>query len=159
MTLTTSLLWNRLRALTASDALVLKVIRFGLVGVLSGTVFAGVTMLFAGPLEFGPKLASSAGYVASMPLNFIGNRRFSFRSDNAMLGDLLRFVLLHTCNIFLTTFAMGAAVDLLGLHYIFGIVAAVLLVPCVNFAVMNWWVFRNTISRKGASQDALKRKI
>lgn len=159
MTSTAFLLWNRFKAFAASDALILKAIRFGMVGAMSGAVFAGVTMLFASSLGFGPKLASVAGYVASMPLNFIGNRRFSFRSKNALLGDLLRFILLHTCNILVTTFVMGAAVDLLGLHYIFGIVAAVLLVPCVNFGVMNWWVFHKPISRHGAQQDALKRKI
>jgi putative flippase GtrA len=151
--------WNHVKAFIGSDALILKALRFGMVGALSGAVFAGVTALFVSPLDFGPKLASVVGYIASMPLNFLGNRRFSFRSDNALTGDLLRFLLVHTCNILITTFAMGAVVDLLGLNYAFGIVAAIVLVPCVNFVVMNWWVFHKTISKQEASQDALDRKI
>ncbi|GGF72947.1 polysaccharide synthesis protein GtrA [Azorhizobium oxalatiphilum] len=158
MSLSRSWLLDRLRAFGASDALLLKAMRFGMIGVLSGLVFAGVTSLFAGPMGVGPKLSSVAGYVASMPLNFIGNRRFSFRSQNGLAGDLARFVLLHACNILITTFAMGAVVDVLGLHYAFGIVAAVVLVPCVNFAVMNWWVFRKNIARPDVSRDTLKRR-
>ena len=127
--------------------------RFGMVGALSGAVFAGVTILFATSLDFGPKLASVAGYVASMPLNFVGNRRFSFRSSNRLLGDLVRFIVVHACNIFLTTSAMSVVVDFLGLHYVFGVLAAVVLVPCVNFAIMNWWVFRRSFSKYDLSQE------
>lgn len=37
--------------------------------------------------------------------------------------------------------AMGAAVEMLHLHYAVGIAAAVVFVPIVNFVIMNWWVF------------------
>lgn len=147
MTGTASRLCQRLRALGTSEALLLKAMRFGMVGVLSSSVFAVVTALCAGPLGIGPKLSSVAGYVASMPLNFVFNRRFSFRSENTLLGDLLRYILMHGINILLTTFAMGAAVDYFGLHYAFGIVAAVVLVPLLNFVLMNWWVFRKSVVR------------
>jgi hypothetical protein len=36
---------------------------------------------------------------------------------------------------------MGAAVDVLQLHFELGAVAAIVLVPLVNFAVMDLWVF------------------
>ncbi len=137
-------LGTRLNLFLASNTLLLKAVRFGIIGATSGLVFAAVTALFVGPLGIDSKLASVAGYIASMPLNFIGNRRFSFRSKNSLAGDLTRFALLHTGNILLTTFAMAAVVDVLRLHYALGILAAIVLVPCVNFAVMNWWVFRRT---------------
>jgi len=38
---------------------------------------------------------------------------------------------------------MGISVDVLNLHYSIGIVAAVTLVPFINFVFMNWWVFRS----------------
>jgi putative flippase GtrA len=132
--------------LLASDALALKALRFGFIGALSGLVFAVTTTILTGWIGMNPKLASVVGYLMSMPLNFVGNRRFAFKSENMLSEDLLRFVLLHTGNILLTVLAMGA-VDLLKLHYEFGIVAAMVVVPCVSFAAMNWWVFRKAIGR------------
>lgn len=88
------------------------------------------------------KLASTFGYLVALPFNFAGNRHFSFRSSNALAGDAGRFLLLHAGNLIVTVMAMGTVVDLLGLHYSAGITVAVILVPAVNFLVMQWWVFR-----------------
>lgn len=88
------------------------------------------------------QLASTFGYRVALPLNFAGNRHFSFRSSNALAGDAGRFLLLHAGNLIVTVMAMGTIVDLLGLHYSAGITVAVILVPAVNFLVMQWWVFR-----------------
>jgi putative flippase GtrA len=102
--------------LLASDALALKALRFGFVGALSGLVFAVLTTILTGWIGMNPKLASAAANLASMPPNFAGNRRFAFKSENMLSEDLVRFTLLHACNILLTVFAMGAVVDLLHLH-------------------------------------------
>jgi putative flippase GtrA len=104
-------------------------------------VFGAVTSFLAGFLGLEPKLASAVGYLVSMPVNFIGNRRFSFKSKGRILSDLWRFLLLHICNILLTMGAMGAAVNKLGMHFGFGVAAAIALVPLANFAAMKMWVF------------------
>jgi len=135
-----------LHALWTSDVLAVKAARFGMAGLLSGLIFAIVSIVCAGLLGWEPKLASAAGYVSSMPVNFAANRHFSFRSQGAFWGDLARFVLLHACNMLLTAFVTGVVVDLMRLHYMFGTAAVVVIVPCVNFAAMNFWVFRKTNS-------------
>jgi putative flippase GtrA len=145
--------------LLASDALALKALRFGFVGALSGLVFAVTTTILTGWIGTNPKLASVVGYLVSMPLNFAGNRSFAFKSENMLSEDLLRFVLLHTGNVLLTVFAMGAVVDLLKLHYGFGIVASIVVVPCVNFVAMNWWVFRKAISRPQPGPKIIKDRV
>jgi putative flippase GtrA len=145
--------------LLASDALALKALRFGFVGALSGLVFAVTTTILTGWIGMNPKLASVAGYLVSMPLNFAGNRRFTFKSENMLSVELLRFILLHTGNILLTVFAMGAVVDLLKLHYEFGIVVTIVVVPCVSFAAMNWWVFRKAIGRPQPGPKIIKNTV
>jgi putative flippase GtrA len=137
----------RARAAAASDHVLMRAMRFGMVGVMSGLVFAGITALCISSFGIGHKLASALGYLGSLPLNFIANRSFSFRSSNALSGDAARFLALHVGNLLVTTFAMGAVVDFLRLHYAVGIAAAIVLVPCVNFAVMQLWVFRAEGSR------------
>lgn len=124
-----------------SDMVAAKGIRFGLVGAASGVIFALVTSLFASGFGWDGKAASVIGYVASIPLNFLGNRSFSFRSTGNLRAELLRFVLVHGFNIMVTVSALGAAVDILGLHYLFGVVFAIVLVPGATFLAMNFWVF------------------
>jgi len=135
-----------------SDTLTLKAARFALIGALSGGVFSVVTVLLTSGAGFDPKLSAAVGYAVSIPLNFIGNRAFSFRSGNKWLGDLLRYATLHLSNVLLTTFAMGAVVDTLHLHYAVGIVAAVVLIPAINFSVMNLWVFSSRVRRPAAAR-------
>ena len=116
-------------------------LRFAVVGATSGLVFAAVTTLLVSLLGVDPKLASIGGYIVSMPANFIGNRTFSFRSRGAWHGEALRFCILHLVNMAVAGGTMGAIVDMLGLHYAFGIVGAIVLVPLVNFVLMKLWVF------------------
>lgn len=132
------------RKIRHSESTLMKAIRFGGVGAVSGFIFAIVTLCAArSGLE--PKLASIAGYVVSIPVNFLFNRCFSFRSENSLLSDFPRFLLVHACNMAVTAFAMGAMVDVLGLHYFFGVVTAIALVPVASFLAMNGWVFRKRL--------------
>ena len=110
-------------------------------------MFLVCTSVLAGFLGLEPKMASAAAYIVSMLPNFLGNRQFSFKSRGRLLDELLRYLLLHGFNFLFTIGLMGAAVDILRLHFGFGAVAAIILVPLVNFAAMNLWVFRRGTNR------------
>jgi len=140
--------------LGGSDAILMKAVRFAGVGAISGLVFALVT-LCAARLGLDPKLASAAGYLVSIPVNFIFNRCFSFRSENSLLSDAPRFLFVHACNLLVTAFAMGVVVDVLGLHYAVGVVVAIVLVPGVSFLAMNGWVFRKRPGPQGRDERGL----
>ena len=147
----------RLKTLSAAEGLAFKGVRFGFIGALSSLLFAVVTVALTSWIRIDPKLASIAGYLTSMPLNFAANRRFAFKSENALPDDLVRFVLLHICGILITVFATSAAVDMFRLHYAFAIVTAIVVVPCVNFVAMNWWVFRRAIGGPQPKPKSVKR--
>ncbi len=128
--------------------------RFALVGGTSGLLFAIVTGVLVNMLEVDPKIASIGGYLSSMPVNFLGNRNFSFRSERALAGDVVRFVVLHCANMALTASAMATAFDYFGLHYLVGVLAAIILVPIANFLAMSLWVFRTSAAgRPGSLKD------
>lgn len=139
-----------------SQALIAKSFRFACIGAFSGAIFLVVTAVLAGSFGVEPKVASVAGYLVSMPANFVGNKRFSFRSDGPIWGDLLRFGVLHTCNVLLTMGAMGATVNVLNWHFGFGAVTAIVLVPMVNFFVMNGWVFGRSAKRLEHAQNRIR---
>jgi putative flippase GtrA len=114
---------------------------------MSALVFLVCTAFLAGFLSLEPKIASAVGYTVSMLPNFLGNRQFSFKSKGKLLDELPRYLVLHGCNFLFTIGLMGTAVNILHLHFGVGAVAATILVPLVNFAAMNQWVFRRRANR------------
>jgi putative flippase GtrA len=135
------------RWLLGSGHVLAKAIRFGFVGVLSGTIYALVTALLVSGFGADPIPASIAGYCASVPASFLGHRQFSFRSNGHWTGEAVRFVCAQALNIAVTAGSMHAAVNWLGVPYYWGMVVAVVLVPLANFAFMNLWVFRQQADR------------
>lgn len=137
-----------------SASLPAKLLRFSAVGTLSGVVFLLATIVLTSWLVIDAKISSVIGYVVSMPVNFIGNRRYSFRSRASLVGDLLRFSILHVANMTVTAAAMATVTDWLEMSFIFGAIAAILLVPITTFVAMNFWVFRYQApeQRSGSSE-------
>lgn len=139
-----------MNALLTSGHLFAKALRFAVVGVLSGAIYCLVTALLVARAGAAPIPASIAGYCASVPMSFLGHRRFSFRSNGRWTSEALRFVLTQALNISVTALSMYGATALLGESYQWGMVAAVVLVPIANFAFMNLWVFRDQGGRAAA---------
>lgn len=133
--------------LLGSGHLAAKVTRFGFVGVASGTIYAFATWLLVTGADVAPVLASIAGYCASVPMSFLGHRRFSFRSNGHWTAEAMRFAVSQAVNIAVTAGSMAAAMRLAAGAWWWGMVAAVILVPLANFAVMNLWVFRDQQGR------------
>lgn len=136
--------------LLTSPHLLAKAFRFGCVGVLSGVIYALVTMAFVAGLGASPVPASVAGYCASVPTSFLGHRRFSFRSNGQWTAEAVRFVLAQAINIAVTAGSMHVATSALDLAYGWGMAAAVILVPIANFLFMNLWVFADPAERRKA---------
>ena len=129
------------RSAAGPRKLITKAIRFGLVGVASGVIYTAVMVICVASFGVGPKLASSIGYLAALPLNFVAQRQYTFVANGIVWREVLRFVVVHAANIVVSVGAIAATVDGLGLHYGAGIVAIWLLVPMTTFLLMNFWVF------------------
>ena len=82
-----------------------------------------------------------------MPINFFGNRIFSFQFRGRVGPNAIRFIALHAVGMAVTALAMQASTHVFDLHYAFGIVGAVVCVPLVNFVLMNIWVSRQPSPR------------
>ena len=118
-----------------------KLLRFTGVGVFSGLFYAAVTTLSVSAAGISATTASMIGYAAVIPLNFVLQRTYTFRSGGLFTSDVAKYVVVQVANLVLCAAAMTAVVELFGLHYFFGIVAAVLIVPLVTYFVMDRWVF------------------
>lgn len=117
-----------------------RAIRYALVGVGNGAVFAGTSVLAVSLFNIHPIAASGLGYLCSVPLSFVGHRNFTFRSENAWQGEAGRFLLVHSCCLAASVIIMST-VTAMRMPYSLGLLGAVLLIPLVNFLVSNFWVF------------------
>jgi putative flippase GtrA len=134
--------WRRLRS---SPALAAKIIRFAMIGVLSGGAFALTTTLLVSGLGADPIGASFVGYCVSVPANFVGHRQFSFRSHGRWSAEAMRFLILQLVNIALTMGTMRIVLADFHASYLWGMLATVIVIPIANFIFTNLWVFRDQI--------------
>ena len=129
-----------------------KLLRFAAVGALSGGIYALVVALCVSGFSLDPRFASGLGYLASLPVNFAGNRKFTFLGQGPIAFELLRFLLVHGANIAAAVLVMTVAVREFGLHYLVGVAATILVIPFITFLIMDRWVFRK-IGNLGGGRD------
>ena len=118
-----------------------KVSRFASVGALSGAVYALVTAGAISLADIAHSRASVLGYLAALPLNFFMQRSFTFNSQGHVAADLAKYTVTQVVNMALCWAAMAIAVDAFAFHYVFGILASIIVVPLMTYFVMDNWVF------------------
>jgi putative flippase GtrA len=81
-------------------------------------------------------------YLAAIPLNFLLQRGFAFRSENRVQRDLPRYLLVHAGNIAASAAVMHVVVSVLHAGYLYGVIATMTFVPVVVFLFLDRWVFK-----------------
>lgn len=121
-----------------------RFLRFGFVGILSGAIYAGVTsgLVWADIATATP--ASVLGYLAAIPLNFVGQRSFAFGSISDFRPQLVRFLITNAFNIALSGIIMLVTTTFLGAHLVWGILFTIATIPFMTFFVLEKWVFRSS---------------
>lgn len=118
-----------------------KIARFAIVGGLSTVAYGACTWLAVEVLSMPPLLATLAGYLVVIPLNFGLQRSFTFRSTGMLRAQVPRFLLVHACNMAASFAAMWCVVEWIGADYRWGIAATMTLVPVLVFVALDAWVF------------------
>ena len=96
-------------------------------------------------LESSPRrvfLAQAIGYSAGILWSFLWNRRFTFRTNGAMGGQLRRFVLLQASMLLATSILLSLAVDKLGLHRTMVWLVVMAIATVINFYLSKHWAFK-----------------
>lgn len=122
-------------------ALVGRLVRFALTGGVSTLLYGVATWWFVGRMHMAPALASLLGYLLAVPVNFLLQRSFAFRSSNAVHGDAARYLLAHGANMAASTLFMQVLVAWLHMDYRIGIVVTMIAVPVLMFLLLDRWVF------------------
>jgi len=118
-------------------------LRFGVVGGAAALLFVAVATLLRELGGLAYEAASLLSYLACIPVAFLAQRRFAFRSSVPLASGLVRYALVQALMAAITALVSGL-LGRLGAGWpswtVFA-VAAVVNAVC-SFALMRWLVFR-----------------
>lgn len=115
--------------------------RFALVGGTTGSIYAVVVYLAIEHFLLPPTVSGPLGYLASVPINFVGHKRFAFRAKGSLLPQLVKYGASTLTGIAISAAIMHFSVAL-GIGVVGGIALTILTIPIVTFLVFDNWVFR-----------------
>jgi putative flippase GtrA len=119
-----------------------RLVRYGVSGLASAATQYGVLVLLVEGFHVWPVGASTAGFVASIVVSYVLQRRWVFRSAASHAAAGSRFLAVTA-----VAFALNAGILWCGtevLHGPYPVVQAVALVtiPVVNYTLNSLWTFR-----------------
>lgn len=128
--------------------------RFALVGVAATILYAVLA------LAFGRLLDSHAGawtsllaYGVAAVFSYLAHRAFTFASDGDRAAEIPRFIVVTATGAAIS-FAVPAVVQTgFGLPLAVAVLLVCLVIPLINFLVLDRWVFRD---RRSFSEQAFK---
>jgi len=119
-----------------------QLLRYGLVGSAAASSQLLVTFLgyqftaFAGA-------SAATGYLAGLIVSFIGQRSFTFKSQNAIHRDMRHFVILAV-GIFIMNYGLMWGLITLYVPAILASLACVSATTVISFMAMKFWIFRTS---------------
>lgn len=133
------------RPWTPRTLLALPLVRFILAGganaALTSALFWGLLRAFAAsPHAAG--LAQATSYGVGIVLSFAVNRRWTFRSEGAVRGEAVRFVVAHLSALTLSSLVLQAAISKGHMPVAPAWLGVAALTTVANFVVQRRWVFR-----------------
>lgn len=118
-----------------------KFVRFGLVGLASTALYGILAVFLHAVTTLAPMPVHILAFAFAIPFSYLAQKGFAFRNRNRHADTLPRFILTAVVAFGLSSGAVYYATAVLGLHYLFGTFATMVLVPVANFLVLLLWVF------------------
>ncbi len=117
---------------------------FGLVGAIGTAAHYVLLVFLVEAFGIDPVASTTVGFVAGAAVNYVLNRRFTFRSTKAHLNAGSRFFLIALLTGLLNGWLLHLGVKCLGLNYLMVQVLATVTVFLANFILNSIWTFRET---------------
>lgn len=131
-----------------------QLLRYVVVGGSLSLLYATLTSLIAETTALTPIAASVSAFALSLPAAYFGHFGLTFRRA-PVHGQAARFVVAMSNAFVVSTLSMWLAVDVLGVHYAYALVATAAVVAVFNYAVLDRWVFSAAPARIGAAGGKL----
>lgn len=123
--------------------ILMRFIRFGIVGCSGMLVDFGVTWLCKEKLRWNKYLSNSLGFVLAATNNYVWNRLWTFESESeAVVREYLSFVVIATIGLALNNLIVYLLHERLHLHFYLSKLIAIGCVTLWNFSMNYVFTFR-----------------
>jgi putative flippase GtrA len=120
----------------------LRLLKFGIVGLLGMVVDFGVTWLFKEKVRINRFAANALGFSCAVVCNFALNRAWTFGSHANVEGQLFRFVMVSLTGLLLNT-GIVYFFNRRGFNFYLSKAMAIVLVFIWNYAANSYFTFRS----------------
>ena len=120
-----------------------RLLRYGLVGVLTAAIHYGVLWALVEAADLGPTAASSLGFLLAVIFNYFMHYRWTFATSAPHGRTVVRYLLMIGCGFVLNALVMYTGVQGWGGHYLLVQLLAFAVVISWNFTASSLWVFRD----------------
>ena len=118
-----------------------RFMRFLLIGGLATLVHVAVFTGLVEWLAVSAVLAAVPAFLSAMLFSYGGNHKWTFAADAAHHVQLPRFAAVSLAGLAINVGIMHLVVNVLGLWYGYALMAVVLMVPGITFALNRRWTF------------------
>ena len=139
-------MWVLCQAAMFMKTTVNEIIRYGFVGVLSNLV-GYVIYLALTNYYSAPKVTATLLYAVGAMVGFMGNRSFTFRSNDRLVGTGVRYIFVYFLGYLLNIWLLFYYSDRLGYRHEWVQAAAIFVVAAFLFIAMKLFVFRGVENR------------
>lgn len=115
--------------------------RFALMGFLATATYYLLGLVFVTWLRFPLLFGNTLAYLPSFMVSFLGQARWTFKTENSLVKSLPRYALTQTGGLLLNSFIIGT-LGRYGIPYPLAMLAAICLVPVFVYLLCAFWVFR-----------------
>lgn len=126
---------------TKFEKLVVKIMRFGIVGAVSVIIYAVMAYLLTNYGGIEPVWASVTAYAIAIPVSFLGHKYFTFGSSGNMKTETPLFVLLQLCGLAVAAGLTAFITKALGWHSNIAILVVCVVLPPTNYFIMSLLIF------------------
>ncbi|MFZ1814793.1 MAG: GtrA family protein [Rhizobiaceae bacterium] len=124
-----------------SRVLLAQLARFAVTGGVASGVYAIVAYVCVSHAELSGTIASVIAYAIAIPVSFLGQKFWTFRSRGAIRQELSKFLMLQIGNLVAAAMVMGVLTDALSLDPVIGIMVVVIVIPILTYVVLSTRIF------------------
>jgi putative flippase GtrA len=129
---------GRLRPLVAPARLA----RYAVAGGASAATHLGVLTVLVELAQVRPIAASTIGFVASVAVSYLLQRRWVFASATPVARTLPRFLVVVGVGLALNTTILAVGTEWFAHHYLLVQLVALVAIPISNYLLNSLWTFR-----------------